>query len=218
MPLTKIINNVIEQNSIGAAKILSNSIPSADFVDTSITGNKITTSTVPLCAFAAGTANRSLYTNANGLMTPGVNNDTCINRVIYNYNGYRYTGAYGAGTYLWVPGCFYDYTPLSSSSILKFSCSFSVSWWAAHAIDHFIFYTNTSTQVLGFNESGYQVECMVHFQHYISSWGRYRARIGLMGRPYGTSDWSVMHSTRYFEGNESYQNAKPQLVIEELAY
>jgi hypothetical protein len=218
MPLTKVVNNVIERNSIGTAKILNNTISSTDFVNSSITGDKIKTNTLPLSTFAAGTANTSLYTNANGLMTPGVNYDTCINRVIYNYNGYRYTGAYGAVSYLWIPGCFYDYTPLSSSSILKFSCSFSVAWIAAHAIDHFIFYTNTNTQVLGFNESGYYVESMVHFQHYVSSWGRFRSRIGLMGRQYGTSDYSCMHSTMYFDGTTSYQTVKPQIIIEELAY
>lgn len=217
MPLTKVINNVIESNSIGAAKIASNTTSTTDFVNSSITGDKIKTNTIPLCAFATGTAITSLYTDANGLMATGVNRDTCINRVIYNYYGYRYTGAYGAGTYLWIPGCFYDYTPLSSSSILKFSCSFSVAWIASHAIDHFIFYTNTSTQVLGFNESGFYVESMVHFQHYVPSWGRFRSRIGLMGRQYGTSDYSCMHSTMYFDGTNSYSTVKPQIIIEELA-
>lgn len=217
MPLTRVVNGVLEPSSINNNNIVDQTIVASDFANSSIIGADIINNTISLSSFSSGTPKASLFTNDAGILTQGLNYDNCINRVVYSYEGPR-MNAISNSTYSWMPGLFYDYTPLSSSSIIKFACQWAVAWTGnAHQISHYRYFVNWS-EVLRFNESGYYPESMVYFQHYSPSWGRSRGRMGMQYRDYSSNRYRLaLHTTYYWaNGVVSYQNCRPQITIEEL--
>lgn len=216
MPLTRVVNNVLDSSNITTANITDQTIVGNDFANLSIIGDNIRNNTISLSSFTTGTAKSSLFTNNAGKLTQGINYDNCINRIVYSYEGPR-LNAISNSTYSWMPGLFYDYTPLSSSSTIKFTCQWAAAWTGnAHQISHYRYFVNWS-EILRFNESGYYPESMVYFQHYSSSWGRSRGRLGMQYRDYSSNRYRLaLHTTYYWNGANSYQNCRPQIIIEEL--
>lgn len=226
MPLTRIKSGLFNDSTVTSSFITNKTVSTNKISDLSIGTGQITSNTIPLCTFATSTPNRSIYTDINGTPTTAVNFNHCINRVVYNYLGGNsdvnsQAGRYIAtsnSTYNWVPGLYYDYTPLSSSSKLKFSCSWGTGWTGnSHQISHYIFFAN-NVDTCRYNDSGYYPESMNYFQFFVNSWGRFRSRIGMQYRDYSSNRYRLaVHSTYYWNGGGGNYFVRPQLVIEELS-
>lgn len=139
-------------------------------------------------------------------------------RVIRSYRA-TYTGGQWNPTtsYQWIPGMFYDYTPLSASSRIRTCCHipYARNSGQAHAISHWIFYANGVEQGRH-SISGNHLEDMSTYIWDFASWGTSVGRIGYQQRSYGDDNHEVrVYTTQYWDGGGSAQNCYGQLVIEE---
>ena len=138
-------------------------------------------------------------------------------RVVRSYRQ-TYTGGQWNpdNNYNWVPGMFYDYTPLLSNSRIRANCSLSyVGINAAHAISHWIFYAN-GVERGRHSISGNHLEDNTSHVWDFPSWGTSTGRIGYQSRSYSNDNHEVRaHMTRYWDGGGSNQNCYGQFWIEE---
>ena len=139
-------------------------------------------------------------------------------RVIRNYRATYTGGEWDANnSYNWVPGMFYDYTPLSASSRIRcwIHLSYACNVGNAHGISHWIFYAN-GTEQGRHSISGNHLEDNSVFVWDFASWGTTNGRIGYQARSYSNNSHEVRaHCTRYWDGGGSTQNSYSQIVIEE---
>jgi len=225
MPLTKVSNGVLGSNVITSNNLSQQTLVNTDFSDNSIIEQDIVSNSFPLSTFSTDTQGFSIVTDKNGIPQGRRNFNHCINRVIYNYSGVTRWLTPPDGSFQWVPGLYYDYFPLSSSSTIKFSCQWGVGWHGqTHSISHYMFMVN-DVSTIRFNKSGYYMEQMNYFSHYFPSWGRSRGRVGMQSRQYSSvatyggsfsRHRTPVHATYHFNGGGSRQYVSPQLVIEEL--
>jgi len=142
-------------------------------------------------------------------------------RVIQYYQAVYTGGEWNPDTNLnWIPGAFYDFTPRRADSRIKYTMRLPIAWVAAgHAISHMFFYAN-SVLYYYWSESGTHIENGRTFQFEVPSWGVNQARIGLQHRSHTNDNHEVrMYTTYYWNGTgRSVQNARGQLLIEELIY
>lgn len=139
-------------------------------------------------------------------------------KVIKSYRA-DYTGGSwnNSTTYNWVPGMYYDYTPMRSDSRIRVYCGIPVAGVnAAHAISHWIFYSN-SVEIGRHCVSGNHLEDFSTYMWDTASWGAAtQARIGYQMRVHANDNNEVRpFTTRYWNGTGSGQNCKGQFVIEE---
>ena len=140
--------------------------------------------------------------------------------------GYRiirsYRSTYSGGqwnpdnNYNWVPGMFYDYTPLSASSRIRVYCTIPyVGNLAAHGISHWIFYAN-GVERGRHSVSANHLEDNATYIWDFASWGTSAGRIGYQIRAYANDNHEVrLYTTRYWDGGGSSQNCLGQFVIDE---
>ena len=138
-------------------------------------------------------------------------------RVVRSYRQ-TYTGGQWNpdNNYNWVPGMFYDYTPLLSNSRIRANCSLSyVGINAAHAISHWIFYAN-GVERGRHSISGNHLEDNTSHVWDFPSWGTSTGRIGYQSRSYSNDNHEVRaYMTRYWDGGGSNKNCYGQFWIEE---
>jgi hypothetical protein len=137
-------------------------------------------------------------------------------RVIKTYRNTYRSGSWTPSTaYQWAPNMFVDYTPASASSRIRFTICASFAHANGHAISHWIFYSNTSTEQGRHSVSGQSPEWRHTYVWDIASWGTTSGRIGYQIRNYGTSNQGRLHSTHHWDGAGSDQAAQTEIVIEE---
>jgi hypothetical protein len=117
----------------------------------------------------------------------------------------------------WVPGMYYDYTPISGSTRIRITCHIPHAGLnAAHVISHWIFYTNGAEQGRH-NMSGNHYEDAGTYIWEINSWGTSVGRVGYQMRSYSNDgNETRVYTTRYWDGGGSNQNCYGQLSIEEF--
>jgi len=140
-------------------------------------------------------------------------------RVIKQFRSTYTAGEWNNSTgYNWVPGMFVDYTPLSASSRIRVHCTIPMAGRnAAHAISHWIFYSNGgSTEVGRHSVSGQHYEDSQTYVWDFASWGTNNRRIGYQMRAYANDNHEVrVYATRYWNGGGSLQNCRGVFFLEE---
>lgn len=138
-------------------------------------------------------------------------------RVIKSYRAVYTGGSWNNSTgYNWVPGMYYDYTPLRSDSRLRVYCSIPYAGVnSAHAISHWVFYRN-GTEIGRHSISGQHLEDNNTYTWDMASWGTSSGRVGYQMRVYSNDNNEVRpYTTRYWNGGGSNQNPRGQYVIYE---
>jgi hypothetical protein len=139
-------------------------------------------------------------------------------RIVKSYRANYTGGQWNPDTnYNWVPGMFYDYTPLLATSRIRVACHIPYAGpLAAHAISHWIFYSNTSTEQGRHSISGEHLEDYAAYMWDFASWGTSVGRIGYQSRSYANDNNEVrVFTTRYWDGGGSTQVCIGQFIIEE---
>jgi hypothetical protein len=215
MALTKIINGVINDSAITSTQIAANTIITEQIQSNDITGTFIANNTLTTRKLLSSTNSfQQLTYNTSGVAAYQTNKSTCINRVIYNYTG----GAWAApSTFDWVPGLYYDYTPLRADSLIKWSANFSIYWNDSnYGIMHQYFYWNGRLRD-AWTYGGIYYEHRTHYERIYPSWGTTSGRIGIQSSYYSGSYIGAYHGTRYWNGAGGNSGISyPQLVIEEF--
>lgn len=139
-------------------------------------------------------------------------------RVIKSYRQ-TYTGGQWNPTtsYAWIPGMFFDYTPVSASSRIRTYCHIPYARNSGNAlgISHWIFYAN-GTEQGRHSISGNHLEDMSTYVWDFASWGTSVGRIGYQQRSYADDNHEVrVYTTQYWDGGGSSQVCNGQLIIEE---
>lgn len=139
-------------------------------------------------------------------------------RVIGNYRQTYTSGQWNpTTTYAWIPGLFYDYTPVSASSRIRVRCHvpYARNSGQAHSISHWIFYAN-GTEIGRHSVSGNHLEDMSVYTWDFASWGTTSGRIGYQMRSYADDNHEVrVYCTNYWEGAGGVQVCNGQFIIEE---
>lgn len=120
-------------------------------------------------------------------------------------------------TYNWVPGMNTSFTPVQSFSRIRVTCHIPYAALnAAHAITHWIFYSNNSTEQGRHSVSGNHLEDNSVYVWDFASWGTSSATVGYQMRCYAEDNNELrVYTTRYWDGGGSNQNCFGQLLIEE---
>lgn len=137
----------------------------------------------------------------------------------------RYEATYTGGewnpdnTSNWAPGSFVDFTPRRADSKICYMWRIPHAWVAAsHAISHWRFYVNGNLYYYH-SVSGTHIEdgCVIKWD--VPSWGTTAGRIGYQVRSYSNDNHEVrLYTTYYWDGGgRSAQNARGQLIVEEIA-
>ena len=138
----------------------------------------------------------------------------------------RYSAEYTGGewnptvTYAWVPGMFYDYTPLRVNSKIRTTCMIPIARvsGATHCMSHWIFYAN-GTELARHSVSGTHAEHWNTLTYEFPSWGTSSGRIGYQMRAYANDNHEMRpYTTEWWEGggtNQSGGNVKGYFIIEE---
>lgn len=215
MALTKILNGVLNTNTLTTPKISNSSIVTDDIVNNTINGNLVADNTLTFQKIlSSSTPYQQLGYNTAGSGSYLTNKCICINRIINNYTG----GPWGSpASYTWVPGLFIDYTPLRADSLIKWSANFSIYWNDpnSYGIMHQYFYWNGQVRD-SWTYGAQYYEHRSHYERVYPSWGTTSGRIGFQSRYYSTSYYGAYHGTRYWDGGGgSSGNSAGQLVLEE---
>jgi hypothetical protein len=218
MALTKIINGVINDSAITSTQIAANTIITDQIQSNDITGTFIANNTLTTRKLLSSTNSfQQLTYNTSGVAAYQTNKSTCINRIIYNYTG----GAWGppsTSEFTWVPGLYYDYTPVRADSLIKWSANFSVYWNDpnSYGIMHQYFYWNNRLRD-SWTYGGIYYEHRTHYERIYPSWGTTSGRIGIQSIYYSGSYYGAYHGTHYWNGaGGNSLISYPQLVIEEF--
>lgn len=216
MALTRIPNGLLNTNLVTTSKISTENIVTDDIANNTITGNLITDNTLTYQKILSSSSPfQQLGYNTSGVGSYLTNKSICINRIISNYTGSPYVTT---ASYAWVPGLFYDYTPLRADSLIKWSANFSIYWadGNSYGIMHQYFYWNDQARDTWTYGAQYH-ERRVHYERVYPSWGITSGRIGIQSRYYNSSYYGGFHGTTYWDGAGGQSgNSRAQLVIEEF--
>lgn len=136
-----------------------------------------------------------------------------IKTIITTYTG----GQWNPDTnYNWVPGMYYDYTPVNPRSRIKVACAIPyVGLNSAHGISSWIFYGN-GVEIARHSVSGNHIEDKTTYTYDIGSWGNTSGRVGYQMRSHANDSNEIRpFTTRYWDGGGSNQNCYGQMIIEE---
>jgi hypothetical protein len=140
-------------------------------------------------------------------------------RIIQSYQA-QYTGGEWNpdNNYNWVPGAFYDFTPRSTSSRIRFQMRMPHAWVAAaHAIANWRFFAN-GVLYYAWEESCQHAENAKLIEFDVPSWGTTSGRIGLQHRSHANDNNEYrMYCTYYWNGTgRSVQNSYGHMFIDEF--
>lgn len=118
--------------------------------------------------------------------------------------------------YAWMPGGYFDYTPLRGDTQIRFSINLAYGWVNGHCITHNVFYAAGSERGRH-SISGHHLEQRHLYLWQVASWGAgNNQRIGYQSRNYGGSNQGRFHGTGYHDGGGSTVTAQTELYIEEI--
>jgi hypothetical protein len=136
-------------------------------------------------------------------------------RVIKTYRNSYSGGSWDpSDTYSWLPAGFVDYTPVSSTSRIRFNINISFAHTSGHGIAHCIFYAN-NVEIGRHSIAGQSPEHRHMYVWDFASWGTTESRIGYQVRRYGGSNIPRFHGTFYWNGTGSNQAAQTEILLEE---